>query len=184
MAADLFADWVALYSGCVANRLEYIYGNRGTAMITEYPMATTPLGHEAEALYQQGYKAYLQRQFGDAKMLVERSLAIFREAKHPPGILRALHILGNIACEEGQYETARALHEEVLAACREMNFQEGIASSLNNLGLVAGKEGQFVKGCALLEESFQIYQAMGQTTEANAVHANLEALRQQQAAAS
>jgi len=147
-------------------------------------MATTPLGRQAETLYEQGYEAYLQRQFGDARTLVERSLTFFREAQHPPGILRALHILGSIACEEGQYATARTHHEEVLAACRAMNVQEGIASSLNNLGLVAGKEGRFSEGRALLEESLQIYHALGQTTEAMAVQANLESLGQQQGAAS
>ena len=150
-------------------------------MSGEYPTAPTPAGRQAETLYQQGYQAYLQRQFGEAKSLVERSLTIFREVEHHPGVLRALHILGNIASEEGQFETARTVHQEVLEACRAMNFQEGIASSLNNLGLVAGKQERFAEGCALLEESLQIYQALGQTTEATAVQANLEMLRQQQA---
>jgi Tfp pilus assembly protein PilF len=145
-------------------------------------MATTQLGRQAEVLYQQGYETYLQRQFGDARSLVERSLTIFRETQHQPGILRALHILGNIACEERQYATARTYHEEVLAACRAMNVQEGVASSLNNLGLVAGKEGRFSAGRTLLEESLEIYHALGQTTEAAAVQANIEALDQQQAA--
>jgi Tfp pilus assembly protein PilF len=147
-------------------------------------MATTPLGRQAEALYQQGYEAYLKRQFGDARMLAERSLTIFREVQHQPGILRALHLLGNIACEQGQYATARTLHGEVLAACRAMNFQEGIASSLNNLGLVASKQGQYAQAGVLFEESLQIYQALGQMMEATAVRAHLEALLQQQAAVS
>jgi hypothetical protein len=96
-------------------------------------------------------------------------------------VLRVLHVLGNIAYEEGQYPTAQARHEEVLAACRAMNLQEGIASSLNNLGLVAGKQGQYAGVCALLEESIQIYHALGQTQETAAAQANLESLRQRQA---
>jgi hypothetical protein len=149
-------------------------------MTSEYPAPTTPLGRQADILYQQGYEAYCQRQFGSARQLLEQSLLLYREAQHTPGMLRVLHILGNIACEEGQYIIARSLHEEVLAACRAMDFQEGIASSLNNLGLVAGKEQQFAEGHALLEESIRIYQSLGLTQEASAAQANLEALHQQQ----
>jgi predicted Zn-dependent protease len=141
-------------------------------MTSHYPVPTTPLGEQAEMLYQQGYEAYRQHQWSTARQLLEQSPPLYHEAQHTPGMLRVLHILGNIACEEGQYPTARTLHEEVLAACRAMNFQEGIASSLNNLGLVAGKEGQLAEGCALLEESIQIYRALGQTQEATAAQAN------------
>jgi Tfp pilus assembly protein PilF len=150
-------------------------------MTSQYPVPTTPLGEQAEMLCQQGYEAYCQHHFSTARQLLEQSLPLYREAQHTPGVLRVLHVLGNIACEEGEYPTAWTLHQEVLAACRAMNFQEGIASSLNNLGLVASKEGQFAEGCALLEESIQIYQALGKTQEATAVLANLESLRRQQA---
>jgi hypothetical protein len=150
-------------------------------MTSHYPVPTTPPGEQAERLYQQGYEAYLQHHFNTARQLLEQSLPFYREAQHTPGVLRVLHILGNIACDEGEYPTARTLHQEVLAACRAMNFQEGIASSLNNLGLVAGKEKQFADGCALLEESLQLYQTLGKTQEATAVQANLESLRLQQA---
>lgn len=150
-------------------------------MTSEYPTSTTPLGQQAEILYQQGYEAYRQHQFGTARQLLEQSLPLYREAQHTPGVLRVLHVLGNIACEEGQYASARTLHQEVLATCRAMNFQAGVASSLNNLGLVAGQEGAFAEGCALLEESIQLYHALGQTQEATAAQANLESLRQRQA---
>ena len=149
-------------------------------MTSEYPAPTTPLGRQADMLYQQGYEAYSQHQFGTARHLLEQSLPLYREVQHTPGMLRVLHVLGNIAYEEDQYATARTLHEQVLVTCRTMKFPEGIASSLNNLGLVAGKEGQFAEGCALLEESLRIYQSLGRTQEATAAQANLEALHQQQ----
>ncbi len=151
-------------------------------MTSEYPAPTTPVGQSADALYQQGFEAYSHGQFGAARHLLEQSLPFYREAQHTPGLLRALHILGNIACEEGHYTTARTLHEEVLAACRAMDFQEGSPRpSITSVWSLARK-ANLLKPSPYLKEAIQIYHSLGRTQEATAAQANLEALRKQQEA--
>jgi hypothetical protein len=66
-------------------------------MTSQCPVPTTPPGEQAERLYQQGYEAYRQHHFSTARQLLEQSLPFYREAQHTPGVLRVLHILGNIA---------------------------------------------------------------------------------------
>src|SRR6187549_4142303 len=109
-------------------------------MSNGYPEPTTPLGKQGDVIYQQGFETYQQKHFEQAQPLIENSLAIYREAQHMPGVLRALHLLGNIAFELSQYATARRVHLEVLEMCRAANIMIGVASSLNNLALVAEKE--------------------------------------------
>src|SRR5690349_14562619 len=108
--------------------------------MSEYPAPTTPEGQAAERIYQQGYALYEEKQFEQARPVIEQSLAMFRAAGHPPGMLRALHLLGNIAFEQQQYTAARGYHEDVLAMCRAAGIPVGVASSLNNLALVAERE--------------------------------------------
>jgi tetratricopeptide (TPR) repeat protein len=142
-------------------------------MTDQYPIPTTPPGQQAETVYQQGFAAYQHKQFEQAQPLIEQSLGLYREAQHMPGVLRALHVLGNIAFELGQYEPARAIHEEVLALCRANNILVGVASSLNNLGLVAQREQKYAESRAYLEESIRIYEELGDETSANAARTNL-----------
>jgi tetratricopeptide (TPR) repeat protein len=149
-------------------------------MTAEYPAPQTPAGQEAEAIYQQGYSLYEQQQFDTALPLIEQSLALYRQAQHPPGVLRALHLLANIGFEQKNYPSARKIHKEVLAMCRAAGIRVGEASTLNNLGLLAEREGNFAEGCACLEDSVRIYEEIGDEPGAAAARANLERIRTRQ----
>jgi tetratricopeptide (TPR) repeat protein len=149
-------------------------------MSAEYPAPLTPLGQQAEIIYQQGYEVYQQQHFDLAQPLMEQSLAMYREAQHMPGVLRALHVLGNIAFEQGQYSTARTFHEEVLENCRASHIMVGVASSLNNLGLVAERQAKYSESIAFLEESIRIYVEIGDESSAIAARSNLASVFRQQ----
>ena len=145
-------------------------------MSSEYPTAPTPAGQEADRIYQQGYELYQQKHYDIAEPLITQSLALYRQVEHLPGILRALHILANIAFERGQYTTARSLHEQVLEMCRAAQIMVGVASSLNNLGLVAQQEGKYMEAIVYLEDSIRTYETIDDEAGANAARANLESL--------
>ena len=149
-------------------------------MSNGYPEPTTPLGKQGDVIYQQGFETYEQKHFDQAQPLIENSLAIYREAQHMPGVLRALHLLGNIAFELSQYATARRVHLEVLEMCRAANIMVGVASSLNNLALVAEKEEKFTESYAYLEESIRVYEELGDETGATAARANLISMQERQ----
>jgi len=145
-----------------------------------YPAPTSALGLQAEAIYQQGYSAYTQEQFEEAQQLIDQSLAMYCEAQHMPGVMRALHILGNIAFAQGQYANARTIHEEVLGICRTAQIMVGVASSLNNLGLVGEREDKYGESCTYLEESIRIYKEIGDEKSTQAARENLASVRQKQ----
>jgi tetratricopeptide (TPR) repeat protein len=150
------------------------------ASMNDYPAPTTPAGQAAEAIYQQGFDLYMAKNFAQALPLIETSLTGYREAQHMPGVLRALHVVGNIAFEQANYARARTIHEEVLAMCRAAGIQVGVASSLNNLAMVAQHEGKYAESRAYFEESIRLYEALGDQATADAVRVNLAALDEQE----
>jgi non-specific serine/threonine protein kinase len=100
---------------------------------------TPPLAR-AKALGGAGTLAWQQGDYAAARVLLEESLALWREAGDERGIAAALHNLGLVAGASQDILTARALHEEGLAIARALGDRSGIAYALNNLGNVVSKQ--------------------------------------------
>lgn len=128
---------------------------------------------KAEVLFEDGVLAWQRGEYTTATSLLEQSLSLCREQGAQTGMLRSLHILGNVAYSQGDYAGAHARHHEVLQRCRELDLPEGIASSLNNLGLVAMRQRDYHTSQALLHESLRIYQDLAMEPNIVAVLHNL-----------
>ena len=129
-------------------------------------LLTHPQGQQrtkarADALNGAGILAWMQGEYGEARVLLEESLAIRREIGDRLGIAHSLSNLGLVANEEGDYGGARVLYEESLAIRREIGDRLGIAHSLSNLGLVAKDLGDYESARALYEESLAIDRELG-----------------------
>jgi tetratricopeptide (TPR) repeat protein len=134
----------------------------------------------AEVLFEDGVLAWQQGEYTTATALLEQSLSLCQDQGAQTGMLRSLHILGNVAYSQGNYAAAQARHQEVLQRCQEFDLPEGIASSLNNLGLVAMRQHDYQTSQTLLQESLRIYQDLAMEPNIVAVLHNLGTAAMQQ----
>src|SRR5260370_23646810 len=89
-----------------------------------------------EALYGEGYMALLQGDYDQAEVLLQESLALFRELADKPGMTKSLRILGSLARARNTYRLARSLLEEVLVLSRCMGDRKGSDSAWEFLAQV------------------------------------------------
>src|SRR5262249_51388123 len=78
-----------------------------------------PSAH-AKAFYTAGLLAKWQDDYGQAKPLLEKGLALYRDLGDKPGMTRSLEELGHLAVVQGDLATGRSLQEKSLAISREL----------------------------------------------------------------
>jgi predicted ATPase len=110
----------------------------------------------AKALFEAGYLAWRQLDFGAAELQFERSLALSRELEDAPGIARALNGLAAMANQQGDVTRAESLYREAADRWRELGHKRGTALVANNLGGMAAKRGEYARAEALFEESLAL----------------------------
>jgi tetratricopeptide (TPR) repeat protein len=117
----------------------------------DHPDLATPLNNLA-LLY------YLQKSYGKAQRLLERSLRIARRTPDHPALASVLHNLGVVYQTRKRYAKAARTLERALAV-REKTLGRAhpeVANSLNNLGALYRKRGQFVKAEHSLKRALAI----------------------------
>lgn len=107
----------------------------------------------AKALYAAANLTFVQSDYEWAEALSEKSLELYRELGHHPGIAHSLYLLGTVSWAKGNTAAARSLLEEALALGREMHYKEYVADSLFSLALLTNSQGEFTKARSLFEES-------------------------------
>ncbi len=117
-------------------------------------------GLRAKALTGAGVLAFLQCDYVRATVLLEESLALYRELEDELGIASALQSLGSIARERGRYARAVAIHEESLALQRKLGNEEGIARALDGLGFVAWLQENYRRARTLCTEALTLYRGL------------------------
>jgi hypothetical protein len=102
--------------------------------------------------------------YGLAKSLAERGLALCRETGDKHGTSIALCTLAGVAQAERDYERARDLFDEGLAVSAELGNEADIVHCLEGLASIAGAEGRIARAAllwgaaeALLKEIEAVY---------------------------
>jgi predicted ATPase/Tfp pilus assembly protein PilF len=111
----------------------------------------------ARALEAAGDLAHMPGYSGDAVVLFEQGLALYRQLGDTIGTARTLTHLARVADEHGDYARATLLQEEALALNRALGDRRGIADSVNHLGWVAYLRGEYERAAALYEESVVLF---------------------------
>jgi predicted ATPase/DNA-binding SARP family transcriptional activator len=132
-------------------------GRAHLAGLLALPEAATRTAARGRALNSAGTLARFQGDPVAARVLLEESLAIFRELENKEDIAWSLRSMANLAHDETEYGRARAPLEESLAIFRELGNKRGIAYALNDLGWVVRAQGDYEAARALLEESLAIW---------------------------
>ncbi len=100
-----------------------------------------------------------------AMVLVEESLAVFRELDHQPGIAQTLNIIGEIARFCGDDDHAKQAYEEALTLSRQTGEIRRIAIIYTNLAFIALHEGKAERARELGRESLRLARAMNNHLE-------------------
>jgi non-specific serine/threonine protein kinase len=120
----------------------------------------------ARALIGAGLLARDQGDSPAARAFAEESLALFRAAGDPRGVVDALRVLGYCRLDAGEpAEQIRPLLEESLRRARAMGDQRGVAVALVYLGILAVKEGDDSRVRLLLAEAVAIFCQIGDAME-------------------
>jgi predicted ATPase/DNA-binding CsgD family transcriptional regulator len=107
--------------------------------------------------------AYLQSDYPATRVLVEESLAIWRELKpgYNVGLADALDLLGELATEEGDYASAPVFFQEALEIFRALEDQRGIGDILLQLGWAYMRMGRYEAVAPYIEEALGLFRELG-----------------------
>jgi DNA-binding CsgD family transcriptional regulator len=115
----------------------------------------------AAALNGAGYIALFQGDYGAARALLERSLALYRELRNDEGVASSLIYLGFVAVLSLQdLETVPALEEEAMGLRPRLRDPLVVANLLLLSGLVAINQGDLERAVSLHRESLTMFREM------------------------
>jgi hypothetical protein len=123
-----------------------------------------------------GFRLWKEGAPAAAQARIEGALERATDLGSTLGQLSALHLLGNLAFDQGDLAACRALHAAVLAECRALRIGVGVASSLHNLGLLAAREGDGAAARRLIAEAINLYRQMGRHEAAERARDSLRRL--------
>jgi len=114
----------------------------------------------ANVLMRLGQVAKAKRNYALARVLLEESLALCKEAGDKGSIADALLLLARAAINQGEYSRASSLLDEGLLLSREMGDKWGIAMALFHLARATFAQGDLSLAHSLLEESLAIHREL------------------------
>jgi len=136
-------------------------GRERLAMLLSLPAAAERTASRAKALHGAGWLASQQGDYEHARVLLEESLAIYRELGDPRGTGWALVDLGFLSRYQGDYGTGQSFLEESLKLFKQTKDSEGAAYALGNLGLIVRDQGNYEEAEARLAESRALWCDLG-----------------------
>ena len=110
----------------------------------------------ARALRGAGMLALTQSAYAEAAVLLEQSLALFRQLGDEHGAGNALSNIATLLSSQGEYHRARAIEEEGLALSRRLGDKRGVSISLSQLGVFSYYLGDYEAAARYWEESLPL----------------------------
>jgi predicted ATPase/class 3 adenylate cyclase len=173
-------DETALRLGGALGWFWYAHGHalEGCARLTDLLARTENAPEELRArpMYALGVLLDQRGEPERAAMLVERSLAVFREHGQEGLVARALNSLGTIKRGLGDIDAARLLLEESIRVRRGLGDEAGTAGALSNLGVIAFEQGNLDGAEARFIETLALDRTHGNEWGAAVTQDNLAAL--------
>ena len=115
----------------------------------------------AQALLGAGTLAWRQGDFAAARVHLDESVLLWRDAADGRGRAEALHVLGHVEFDQRDHAAARALFAESLAAYRQAADTPGSLPLMADLGLVAYHRGDYADAGRVFEESLAEFRRHG-----------------------
>lgn len=135
----------------------------GCATVAKAPMDTRRV--EAQEALEQGKQLQGAGKYAEAVPLMERALALRREALGPEHVevAEVLNELGDLAWSQGQYTQAEPLYQQAQALWEAAlgPRHPKVATALNNLATLSLNQGQHARARELAERALAILEAAG-----------------------
>jgi predicted ATPase len=140
------------------------YGRQRLSEAMQLPKAqSAPAAVRGAALLAEGALAWRQGDLRGAEPLLERSLALAREAEDRPTIAGALRTLGVLAQNRAEYAKAEPLLRESVELSRAMKDVEAEANAYLSLGNVALDQGRLDEAARYYVESQRLSERISDT---------------------
>ena len=158
-----YVEW-SLYRFPMLDTIEGEY-TRARAQFEEFLLRYRKQGNKfriASALANLGNILFLSQ--GDqqqARLLLEESLALFKEVGAKGEIAYCIYLMGRIAFSEGDINMARLLTEESLMLFPEIGVREGIAVTLSFLAMLEVHRGEYFEARSHAEEALMLARQSG-----------------------
>ncbi len=133
------------------------------SLLAQTVAVDVPVAVRAAACYAMGLLANIGGEQTQAVLWLERSIALFQEAKDILGAVRALNTLGGVAYDRGELHGAVALWEQSLAQSRAAGNLGEAARALGNLGEAYYHLGDLEAAVACHEEALALARRAGRT---------------------
>jgi ATP/maltotriose-dependent transcriptional regulator MalT len=117
----------------------------------------------AQALCGAGELALRQGNYTTAALLLEESVADYRELKHTSGLAEALLNVGLVRAYQQNFAEARTLMEQSISLCRAEEDTWLLGHGLDSLARLAWEQGDAETTRRLSEESMRLGQEVGET---------------------
>jgi predicted ATPase/DNA-binding CsgD family transcriptional regulator len=127
-------------------------------------LETVSMQVRAKALNGAGVMAYTQGDYGQAKVLCQESLELFRKLGNRRGIASSINGLAFVAMVAGDYAAASAMFEESLVLFRELGDKWNLADTLYFSALAASfrvDQTDTAAARSMVEESLAISRELG-----------------------
>ena len=108
-----------------------------------------------------------------ARLLLQESLAIFRQLGEQDGVIYQLQYLSDVALKLEDWALARRFSEESLLMARQLGHKGGAADALLALGRSVARQLQPQQAIGYLKEALAIYQALDNSMGAAACYTEL-----------
>jgi predicted ATPase/DNA-binding CsgD family transcriptional regulator len=117
----------------------------------------------AQALCGAGELALRQGNYTAAALLLEESVAVYRELKHTPGMAEALLNLGLVRAYQQHFAAARSLMEQSISLCQAEEDTWLLGHALDSLARLAWEQGDAEATRQLSEQGMRLGQESGET---------------------
>ncbi len=122
---------------------------------------SAPKMDRARALNGAGFLNWAWSDYRQAKLLLNESLALFRELGDRHGTAWALNHLGHVALAQNELELASSLVGESLALFRELGADWNVAWDLLNFGDILLEQGHEARAISHYVESLELFRKVG-----------------------
>jgi predicted ATPase/DNA-binding CsgD family transcriptional regulator len=165
--AESAADEDAAHGLRMAGALWYFWFQRGLPgegrrwLTRALARVSTAGTDRAQALLGAGTLAWRQGDIAAARLHLDESIALWRDAAEGRGRAEALHVLGHVEFDQRDYATARGLFERSLAAYQQAGDTSGSLPLMADLGLVAYHRGDHAEAGRVFTDSLAEFRRHG-----------------------
>ena len=130
-------------------------------LLLEHAMITKSKQFQASALNAQSTALWLQADYSNSLVLMEKSIALFSHIDHLSGMASGYIGIANIYSDQSKVSKSLEYNKKAMKIYEETNNKAGVASALNNIAGIYLSQGNVMLAIDQYAESMEIKEELG-----------------------